>query len=590
MDLQRTTVLLFILALPALLQGCEPRPTEPAKTPLPGTDEVMDRILEHCRKNIGTPQIRQITNRVWVATGYDLANTVILKAGEGYVVVDPGMNAARAGAVRQDFFKRHKPGPVRAIVYTHSHIDHVGGATAWAGGETCIWATANFLPHFFKQYSGFRQIETLRGSRQFGQDVPAGVLPCHGIGRRIDMVASAKNGVILPDRSFTGKKVLKFDDLTLELHEAHGETHDQLFVWVPAYSVLIAGDNIYRTFPNLYTIRGSSPRPVDAWIQSLDHMRRFRAKHLVGNHTLPLSGAAEVARVLRDYRDTIQWVRDEVVRGANAGLTPDRLAESIRLPDHLRGPWTEEFYGQVDWSARAIFSNRLGWFSGDAADLYPVPAGDAARREVAMMGGDAKVRDAAARTLEEGDQRWALHLLQKLRHSREGKPETMGPGTGDPLEARALEEAGRATLNLNGRAWLMQAASEIRQGRRPAIQPVLPEKFVASIPLSVVFENMAYLLKADEAMDLHRTISFEFTDLKTTWFLTIRRGILQVTLDTPLPDSPPPAATLMVHSLEFKKLLFGARNPVQALAGGDLKIRGSWLDFIGFLRHFKLQP
>ena len=128
MDLQRTTVLLFILALPALLQGCEPRPTEPAKTPLPGTDEVMDRILEHCRKNIGTPQIRQITNRVWVATGYALANTVILKAGEGYVVVDPGMNAARAGAVRQDFFKRHKPGPVRAIVYTHSHIDHVGGA------------------------------------------------------------------------------------------------------------------------------------------------------------------------------------------------------------------------------------------------------------------------------------------------------------------------------------------------------------------------------------------------------------------------------------------------------------------------------
>jgi glyoxylase-like metal-dependent hydrolase (beta-lactamase superfamily II) len=46
----------------------------------------------------------------------------------------------------------------------------------------------------------------------------------------------------------------------IELVEAHGETHDQLFVWLPDKSVLLPGDNYYHSFPNLYSIRGTSPR------------------------------------------------------------------------------------------------------------------------------------------------------------------------------------------------------------------------------------------------------------------------------------------------------------------------------------------
>ena len=164
----------------------------------------------------------------------------------------------------------------------------------------------------------------------------------------------------MPTQTFSGSKTLDVGGTRIDLIEAHGETHDQLFVWLPEERVLMPGDNWYRSFPNLYTIRGSQPRPVDAWIDSLDRMRRLEPKILVPSHSGPVRGEQAVQDALRNYRDAIQWVRDAVVRGANAGEDVDTLANGIGLPPHLATePALAELYGQVDWSVRAIYSNHL---------------------------------------------------------------------------------------------------------------------------------------------------------------------------------------------------------------------------------------
>ena len=78
--------------------------------------------------------------------------------------------------------------------------------------------------------------------------------------------------------------------IKLELVHAPGETEDQLFVWLPEKKVVLSGDNIYQTFPNLYTIRGTYYRDVQKWAASLDKIRALDAEFLVPSHTRPLSG------------------------------------------------------------------------------------------------------------------------------------------------------------------------------------------------------------------------------------------------------------------------------------------------------------
>ena len=99
-----------------------------------------------------------------------------------------------------------------------------------------------------------------------------------------------------------------------ELVEAHGETHDQLFIWLPNQKAILPGDNYYQAFPNLYTIRGTTPRPVRAWIASLDEMRKLEPEYIVPSHTGPIIGKDEVAKQLTDYRDGITWVYVETIR------------------------------------------------------------------------------------------------------------------------------------------------------------------------------------------------------------------------------------------------------------------------------------
>src|SRR5690606_30251981 len=152
------------------------------------------------------------------------------------------------------------------------------------------------------------------------------------------------------------------------LHWAPGETHDHLFVWLAEERVLFAGDNIYKAFPNLYSLRGVSPRPVRRWIDSLDAMRRLepRPELMILGHTAPVEGADKIQETLTAYRDAIAFVHDSVVRGLNQGKTAEQLAREIRLPPHLAShPYLQEHYGTLSASVRGIACGYLGWFDGD---------------------------------------------------------------------------------------------------------------------------------------------------------------------------------------------------------------------------------
>jgi len=61
---------------------------------------------------------------------------VLIHTDDGNIIVDTSLNPVAAGVVKQAFAEAAPPGPVKAIIYTHSHVDHTMGTTAWAENGT----------------------------------------------------------------------------------------------------------------------------------------------------------------------------------------------------------------------------------------------------------------------------------------------------------------------------------------------------------------------------------------------------------------------------------------------------------------------
>lgn len=563
---------LLLLSIVAACSHSRPLQTE-RRAPTPA-------LLEHqCNEAIGPARVLEPAPGVFMAVGYDLANIIYVKTAEGNVVIDTGMSPARAREAKAALDAK-SPGPVKAVILTHSHIDHVGGVSVFAGEGTPVWATAAFRDHFLKQYALFQEAEMRRGAGQFGEHVPVELLPCSALGRRVDIEAARENGVRMPNRTFAGAATFSVGGMTFELYEAHGETHDQLFVWVPAIRALMAGDNYYHSFPNLYTIRGTSARPVDAWIASLDAMRALSPAAIVPSHTVPVTGEAAVAGQLTDYRDAVQWVRDETVRGANAGRSADALAAAIKLPAHLAGkPYLAEMYGQLDWSVRAIYDGNLGWFDERPEALYPA---DAVAREIALMGGAVKVEEEAKRALTAGETRWAVHLLAKLKTVAAGE-EAARIGE---LLADALEQQAAATFNTNGRGYLYESAFRLRNGTPKPPFAKVGDELLREIPVGTFFKIMAIRLKPEAAGGVHESITVNMSDTQESYHVTVRRGVAEIRAGKPLPGTPAPVATLTTDSMTWKKLALKQSSPAGAVASGKLDIDGSTTGLLSFLGRF----
>lgn len=520
---------------------------------------VPPELSEHCEQAIGERRVEQLTERVYVAIGYDLGNTIVVTTDEGNVVIDAMSRPDRAAQARLDL----PQGPTVALVLTHSHADHVGGASAWVDEGTRVWATERFTGHFLKQYGLFREVEQLRASRQHAAHLGDEELPCTSIGPRLDFSEGLGSGMRLPTDTFTGRQELQVGGVRIVLVEAHGETDDQLFVWLPDEGVLLPGDNFYRAFPNLYTIRGTSRRPVDEWIASLDAMRALEPAWLVPSHTRPVEGREEIQTALRDYRDAISWVRDAVVRAANADLGPDEV--DITLPAHLAAsPYLVELYGELEWSAKGIYASELGWYDGRAGSLNPPP--DVEARELALMGGPEAV---LAEAMATEDPQWALYLLDKL----------------DRTDPDRLRERAGQVANSNERAYLLELAWEEERGVPPLIVPVLDDAFLESLPLDIFFRQMAARVRPELAAEVHETLLIDFGHSR--WYVTQRLGVAEVSEGEALPGTPEPFATLHTDALTWKRVALKQESTLDAVAAGRLVIDGNPLAVRAFTERFR---
>ena len=289
------------------------------------------------------------------------------------------------------------------------------------------------------------------GANQFSNTLPDSLSINDGIGPRL---APGASGLIRPTRIVTGPRTrIEVAGVTMDLVLAPGESDDQIYVWLPDKRVLLPGDNFYRAFPNLYAIRGVPLRRADWWADSLARMIAENAEHLVPSHTRPISGADAVRATLTAYRDGIKSVLDQTIALMRKGLRPDELIEQVRLPPELASnPYLQEFYGSVPWSVRAIYTYYLGWFDGNATNLFPLSNRERGLRLVTMLGGEAAVLMRAREALATSEFQWAAELTDFILASQPEHVEARR------LKAAAFTELGERQMNAGARNYFLSSA------------------------------------------------------------------------------------------------------------------------------------
>ena len=569
---------LFLLVFAGiLLAGCE---TAPPVRQRPVNVGAETSLVEHSK--IFRQGVEKVTDNVYVAIGYGIANSIMIEGTDGLIVVDTMTTNEEAEIVLSEFRKISNK-PIRAIIFTHNHPDHVLGSEVFAReGNPEIYAHETTSRHVSRILTEVRPIIGMRSLRMFGSFLESGAVINDGIGPFVGMKPGSTVGYAHPTRTFSESLETEVAGIRFRLVFAPGETDDQIFVWLPEQKVLIPGDNFYWAFPNLYTIRGTLFRSLKNWYRSIDKMRDLGAEYMVPCHTRPIAGAENIEAILTDYRDAIQYVHDQAIRGMNMGLTPDELAETVKLPQHLaEAPYLQPFYGKVSWSVRSMFSGNLGWFDGDSATLQPLSRRKQAALMAELAGGSAHLLAITRDKLKDGEYQAALELSG---HLIQLDPEA---AAARDIRVRALTALAEREQNPNARHYYLSEAIEIRDGFVVAETSRPSPNLLRGFPLQSFFDAMAVALDPVAGAEINQLVGIRFSDVGEVYTIHVRLGVAEIQVRTQEAfDRIDMDIRVVADSQKWKEMLAKLRNPVVALAGFTYE-KGNPVSFARFLDLFR---
>ena len=559
----------FFLLTPLflLIFSCsETTPIEASDSPTP------DDLIEHTAEF--KKEVIEVTNGVHVAIGYALANAILVEGENSNIIIDTTGTIETAREVKA-LFDEINSNPIEAIIYTHNHGDHTYGATVFAeDSDPEIYAHDSTEEYLSRVIGIIRPIISARTNRMFGNSLPKSEVENNGIGPFLEVGRDGRQpGLLYPTKTFSDKIKFEAGGVKVELFHAPGETNDQLFVWLPDKKALFPGDNFYKTFPNLYTIRGTPYRDLVGWVNSIDMMRYLQPEFLIPSHTRPLAGKDNINKILTTYRDGIQFVHDQTVRLMNLGLGPDDIAEILVLPKHLRdSPFLKEFYGSPGWSAKNVFSGYLGWFNGNPSSLKPLLQMEEADNFIKLAGNWDSLFTIAEEAYLNGEFQWSLQLTDYLLKSKPGETKAR------LLRQSSLIALGNKESNPNSRYYYLSSAAELDKDYQPN-DILLPNiEAIKKYPIESFMETLKVNVIPEKSIDKNIQLLFTFTNSTKAFSVFLRKGVLEV---QPFLIS---GSSVQVTSTEedLKAVLSGIKSLPIALVNGTLQVNGRRTDLLSF--------
>jgi alkyl sulfatase BDS1-like metallo-beta-lactamase superfamily hydrolase len=386
----------------------------------------------HLQQGVTQKEAQQVNEIIYKATGF--GNTFMVVTDEGNVIIDTSLESM--APYHKKLLTRVSDGPVHSVILTHGHGDHTGGVELWREADTRVIAQENMVEFLHYQHR-LEGVFKRRNQSQFGFELSAADTA----------VTEVENfgADILPNTLFDKEYNFSLGGQEFQVLHTPAETYDALTVWMPQHKAAFVGDLFYRSFPNIYTLRGTKPRWALDYVDSLNRVLALQPELLLPSHGEPIEGWDTIRKTLTQYRDAIQYVHDQTVLGMNQGKDVYTLMREIHLPDELD---VGEGYGWVSWSVRGIFEGYMGWFDGEPVTMYTESAESIYPDLVAMAGGADKVVETAKPLLAKGYRVKALRLAEAALRAEPNHPGAL------KLRLAALTELRQSSSNLNESGWL----------------------------------------------------------------------------------------------------------------------------------------
>jgi glyoxylase-like metal-dependent hydrolase (beta-lactamase superfamily II) len=404
---------------------------EPIYQSRPGADAMLPASAEHAE---------EVAPGIWCSPG--LTNSYLLTTSDGRVVVNTGMGFE--GPVHRANFDAVDSSPVRYILITQGHYDHVGGLDTLRDPGTKVVAQANW-ELWRDDNERLLPYRANRSAFAFSGKLAGGIAKIQQrFGKKLPPQSTATADIVVDDRL-----ALTVGDRRFELIATPGgETTDSMVVWLPDERVCLCSNTfgpIFGHIPNLVTIRGDRYRDALTVVDTIERVRELQPEVLLTGHFEPIRGGALIDAELTRLHDAVQYLHDETVAGMNAGKDVRTLMREITLPGHLE---VGQGYGKLAWDVRAIWENYSGWFHHNSTtELYPIGP-EAVSADLVELAGAQALTDRAGTHLADGRPLEAIHLAELVTQTT---PEH--PGARAVLKA-AHERLLADSVNFWETAWL----------------------------------------------------------------------------------------------------------------------------------------
>lgn len=536
-----------------------------------------------------------MTDGIYQIRGFDLSNMTIIEGKEGLIIIDPLISEETARAGLELYYQEVKQPetgkcPVKAIIYSHSHVDHFGGVKGVAteedvaSGKTRILGAAEFMKEAVSEnvYAGdaIGRRSTYMYAAPFNKD-PKGT-----VGSGLGTASSSGTITVIPPTDTIKKtgETRTIDGVDMEFMMAQGtEAPSEMLMYFPQFKALCSSEDATHTIHNLYTLRGAQVRDASKWWKVLDEaIQRYgdKTEILFAQHHWPKWGKERISKFLANERDGYKYMHDRTLNLINKGYTPVEIAETIKLPAELDKQWYfRGYYGTLNHNAKAIYQRYMGWYDGNPANLYALPPVEAAKRYVELAGGAGKMIDNAQKAFDKGDYRWTAEVL---KHVVFADPQNRKARN---LAADALEQLGYQAESGPWRNEFLVGAYELRNGLLKNPLDLVSTDILSNLTPEMLFDYMGISLNGEKAKD--QSLSFNWVDEEGKQHgFWIENEVLMYREGKPVDH---PDAVITSDKLHFTLVVMQAVPLKEALDKGMLKIEGNadkFNDLLGLLDKF----
>ena len=510
----------------------------------------------------------EVVEGIYQVRGYDMSNITFIKGDTGWIVFDPLMSVECAQAAKALVDQQLGEYPVKAVVYSHTHVDHFGGVKGIISqeqvdrGEVQVIAPEGFEQHAVSEnvYAGTAM--SRRAAYQYGALLEPGDQGALGIGIGMGQ-SSGTISYISPTVSitYTGQ-TLTVDGVEMEFQLTPGtEAPAEMNTWLPQENALWLAENCTGTLHNLYTLRGAQVRDGNAWAcYIMEALARYgdQAQVVFQSHNWPHWGQEEIVEYMENTAAVYKFIHDQTLHYINQGYTAQEIAGILTLPEALNKVWyTRQYYGTLSHNIKAVYQKYMGWYDANPVNLNALPPEQYAAKLVEYLGDTQQVLEMAKADMEAGEYQWVAQITNALVYA---DPENLQARY---LCADALEQLGYQAESGPWRNAYLTAALELRMGGQEGGGATTSGDIQRNMSVPLMLDYLGIRLDSAAAQDVNGKINLVVTDLEEQYVLTLRSGVLLYQQGVQDPEA---GATWQMPKAALFALLQGNAGGVRQMA------------------------